>query len=138
VTVLGSEIHGAVSGNVHGEFLSLSVIIDVSICNLSIYGKRRYFLHVENRTDILARPYMEKNNPKRKRPGRPRRGNVKVTFKLSPDVLKILQVTRRTLNRGKSELVEEALRQYLHMPHNHVVSESRAQKRLAIRGRAKK
>jgi predicted transcriptional regulator len=58
---------------------------------------------------------MEKNNPKRKRPGRPRRGNVKVTFKLSPDVLKILQLTRRTLNRGKSELVEEALRQYLHM-----------------------
>jgi hypothetical protein len=59
---------------------------------------------------------MEEKNPKRKRPGRPRRGNVKVTFKLSPEVLKILQVTRRTLNRGKSELVEEALRQYLHMP----------------------
>lgn len=71
------------------------------------------FLVRRERDSVFWRVNMDQ--PQRKA-GRPRRGNIKATFKLSPEVLQTLALTTRTLGRGKSELVEEALRQYLHLP----------------------
>jgi hypothetical protein len=54
------------------------------------------------------------NKPSRKT-GRPPLGRVKVTLKMAPRVLDALGIATRMTGRNKSELVEEAVIDYLHL-----------------------
>lgn len=57
----------------------------------------------------------KKDTGKRKGPGRPAKGKVKVTFKLAPHIAIALEKARDMTGRGKSQLAEEALIEYLHL-----------------------
>jgi len=53
--------------------------------------------------------------PKKRARGRPPKGNVKVTSRLSVKVRDALTQASRMTGRGQSQIVEEALRAYLHL-----------------------
>ena len=53
--------------------------------------------------------------PKKRARGRPPKGNVKVTSRLSAQVRDALTQASRMTGRGQSQIVEEALREYLHL-----------------------
>jgi hypothetical protein len=53
--------------------------------------------------------------PKKRARGRPPKGNVKVTSRLSVQVRDALTQASRMTGRGQSQIVEEALRAYLHL-----------------------
>jgi uncharacterized protein (DUF4415 family) len=52
---------------------------------------------------------------KKRARGRPAKGNVKVTSRLSAQVRDALTQASRMTGRGQSQIVEEALREYLHL-----------------------
>jgi Ribbon-helix-helix protein, copG family len=62
---------------------------------------------------------------KRKGPGRPAKGKVKMTFKLEPRVVGALEKAKDMTGRGKSELVEAAVIAYLHLSSEEGSSSSR-------------
>jgi hypothetical protein len=47
--------------------------------------------------------------------GRPAKGNVKVTYRLSARVREAVSQASQMSGRGQSQIVEEALREYLHV-----------------------
>jgi hypothetical protein len=57
----------------------------------------------------------KKDTDKRRGPGRPAKGKLKVTFKLEPRVAEALEKAKDMTGRGKSQLVEAALIAYLHL-----------------------
>jgi hypothetical protein len=57
----------------------------------------------------------KKDIEKRKGPGRPAKGKVKMTFKLAPQVAAALEKAKDMTDRGKSQLVEDAVIAYLHL-----------------------
>ena len=57
----------------------------------------------------------KKDIEKRKGPGRPAKGKVKMTFKLAPKVGVALEKAKDMTGRGKSQLVEDAIIAYLHL-----------------------
>jgi hypothetical protein len=52
--------------------------------------------------------------PKKRARGSPAKGNVKVTSRISVQVRDALSQASRMTGRGQSQIVEEALRAYLH------------------------
>jgi len=62
---------------------------------------------------------------RRKGPGRPAKGKVKMTFKLEPRVVGALEKAKDMTGRGKSELVEAAVIAYLHLSSEDASSSSR-------------
>jgi hypothetical protein len=57
----------------------------------------------------------KKDAEKRRGPGRPPKGKIKMTFKLAPHIATALEKARDMTGRGKSQLAEEALSEYLHL-----------------------
>jgi hypothetical protein len=57
----------------------------------------------------------KKDIGKRRGPGRPAKGKVKMTFKLEPRVAEALEKARDMTGRGKSQMVEAAVIAYLHL-----------------------
>jgi hypothetical protein len=57
----------------------------------------------------------KKDTDTRRGPGRPRKGNVKVTFKLAPRIAAALQKATEMTGKGKSQLVQAAIIAYLHL-----------------------
>jgi hypothetical protein len=53
--------------------------------------------------------------PRKRTRGRPAKGNVKVTSRLSAQVRDALTQATRMTGRGQSQIVEEALKAYLHL-----------------------
>jgi len=57
----------------------------------------------------------KKDIPRRRGPGRPPKGLKKMTFRLSPDLSIALAKAKNLTGRNQNQLVEEALRAYLHL-----------------------
>jgi hypothetical protein len=57
----------------------------------------------------------KKDLSKRRGPGRPAKGKIKMTFKVSPRIALALEKARDMTGQGKSQLVESALIAYLHL-----------------------
>ena len=57
----------------------------------------------------------KKDTEKRRGPSGPPNGKIKMTFKLAPRIATALETARDMTGRGKSQLAEEALIEYLHL-----------------------
>jgi hypothetical protein len=55
----------------------------------------------------------KKDTEKRRGPGGPPKGKIKITFKLAPRIATALEKARDMTGRDKSQLAEEALIEYL-------------------------
>ena len=58
---------------------------------------------------------IKKDLSRRRGRGRPRKGNIKMTFKLAPRIAAALEKAREMTGKGKSQLVEASLVAYLHL-----------------------
>jgi hypothetical protein len=66
---------------------------------------------------VTSQPIMAKQKPaKPKGPGRPYKGKLKTTLRLSRRVVDALEQARATTGRPKSDIAEEAISAYLHLP----------------------
>jgi hypothetical protein len=66
----------------------------------------------------LTMPKKDTDQRQKRGRGRPAKGKKKMTFKLEPEVATALEKARDLTGRGKSQLVEEAVRAYLHLTEN--------------------
>jgi hypothetical protein len=63
----------------------------------------------------MTKQETKKDPPKPKRPGRPYKGKLKVTLRLSPSIVEALSGASEQTDRDKSDIAEEAIAQYLHL-----------------------